>query len=134
MSEFPIYPNSYKIHVDGSYDKDNNMGKIAWVVYLHNELVSTNIVPMISHCSVNGLEALVFKIINQIYSGAKIYTDSAHVWQNWKGKNKNRIYLIDHNDNLADDLLRGKSIPQKYKKVPTYKFEYVRIKEEVSEN
>jgi len=106
------------------------MGKLAWVVYLQDELVSTNILPKVRSNSVNGLEALVFKIINQIYSGAKIYTDSKNVWEEWKGKNKNRIYLIDHKDNLADALLRGKEIPTKYQKVPTYRFEYVKVKDE----
>ena len=125
-----VVSQCYKVHVDASLDAQNQMGKLAWVVYLQDELVSTNILPKVRANSVNGLEALVFKIINQIYSGAKIYTDSKSVWEEWKGKNKNRIYLIDHKDNLADALLRGKEIPTKYQKVPTYRFEYVKVKDE----
>jgi len=128
-NQFPIGAQSFKIHVDGSYDFENNIGRIAWVVYLHDELVSTNILPKIRK-NVNDLEKLVFKIINQIYEGSKIYTDSAVVWEEWKGKNKNKIYLIDSKDNLADALLKGKKVPQKYQKVPTYKFEYVKVREE----
>ena len=128
-NRFPIEPQCYKVHVDGSFDYENNIGRIAWVVYIHDELVSTNIIPKIIKKSSRDLEQLVFKIANQVYDGAKIYTDSAEVWKTWKGKNKNRIYLIDSKDNLADALLRGKELPLKYQKVPTYKFEYVRIKE-----
>ena len=129
-SNYPITPQCYKIHVDASFDEKNKLGKIAWVVYLNDELVSTNILPKVRAANPNTLESLVFKIINQIYHGARIYTDSNAVWEEWKGKNKNRIYLVDHNDNLADFLLRGKDIPQKYQKVPTFRFEYVRVKEE----
>ncbi len=125
-----IRPQCYKVHVDASFDAKEKMGKLAWVVYLQDKLVSTNILPKVRANSVNALEALVFKIINQIYSGSKIYTDSKNVWEEWKGKNKNRIYLIDHNDNLADALLKGRQIPTKYQKVPTYRFEYVKIKDE----
>lgn len=125
-----IAPQCYKVHVDASFDEKSQMGRIAWVVYLQDELASTNILPKIRANSVNTLEALVFKIINQIYSGAKIYTDSRSVWESWKGKNKNRIYLIDRRDNLADALLRGKGVPARYQKVPTYRFEYVRVREE----
>ena len=127
---YPIRPNCFKVHVDASFHKDGiTPNKIAWVVYLNDELFSTHIVPVMNRNSVNGLEELAFKIVNQLYGGAKIYTDAAHVWEKWKGKNKNRIYLIDHNDNLADDLIRTKDIPKKYQKVPTYKFEYVKVKE-----
>jgi len=130
IKECQIFPQSYKIHVDASFDSGNKIGKIAWVVYLHDELISTNILPMIRAKNANRLEELVFKIINQIYDGGKIYTDSANVWEEWKGKNKNRIYLIDSKDNLADALLKEKEIPKKYQKVPTYKFEYIKIKEQ----
>lgn len=130
MNEFPIVPRNYKIHVDASHDSENKMGKIAWVVYLHDELISTNILPKIISTSAQDLEGLVFKIINQIYEGGKIFTDSARVWEEWKGKNKNRIYLINSKDNLADAVIREKEIPIKYQKVPTYKFEYVKIKEQ----
>ena len=122
-------PQCYKIHVDASYDQNAKLGKIAWVVYLHDELVSTNILPMVRRNSAEALEELVFKIINQIYEGSKIYTDSRVVWEDWKGKNKNRIYLIDRKDNLADLLLRGKEIPRQYQKVQTFRFEYVKVKE-----
>ena len=131
MNDFPIEPQSYKVHVDASLDHQKPFGRIAWVVYLQNELISTNILPKIRTKSAQRLEELVFKIINQIYEGAKIYTDSANVWEEWKGKNKNRIYLIDRKDNLADDLLRGKDIPIQYKKVPTFKFEYVKVLEQI---
>lgn len=130
FTKYPIKPQCYKIHVDASYDQENRMGKIAWVVYLRDELISTNILPMVKRKSAEALEELVFKIINQIYDGAKVYTDSQVVWEQWKGKNKNRIYLIDHNDNLADLHLRGKEIPKKYQKVPTFRFEYVKVKDE----
>ncbi len=125
-----ITPQSYKVHVDASYDAETQLGKLAWVVYLRDELVSMNVTSHVRRNSINGLEALAFKIVNQIYDGAKIYTDSVAVWKNWKGKNKNRMYLIDNNDNVADDLLRGNVIPIKYPKPSTYKFEYVRVKED----
>jgi len=127
---YPTVPRCYKVHVDASFDEESRLGKIAWVVYLQDELVSANILPKVRAASVHSLEVLVFKIINQIYDGAKIYTDSKPVWEDWKGKNKNRIYLIDHNDNLADALLRGKDIPARYQKVPTYRFEYVKVRDE----
>ncbi len=129
MNVFPVEPQSYKVHVDASYDPDTKSGKIAWVVYLHDELISTNILPKIRRNSVRALEELVFKIVNQIYHGGKIYTDSQEVWNEWKGKNKNRIYLINRKDNLADDLLRGNEIPKTYQKIPTFKFEYVKVQE-----
>ena len=123
-------PQNFKIHVDSSFDTDTRIGKLAWVVYMNNELVSTNILPFVHASSNNELEKRVFSLANQVYEGAKIYTDSAAVWHNWKGKNKNRIYLIDHNDNLADDLLHGKTISPTYIKVPTFRFEYIRVKED----
>ena len=129
FTKYPSMPQCYKVHVDASYDEKAKLGKIAWVVYLHDELISTNILPMVRRNSAEALEELVFKIVNQVYEGSKIYTDSDKVWEEWKGKNKNRIYLIAHKDNLADDLLRGKEIPLKYQKVPTYRFEYVKVKE-----
>lgn len=128
---YPIAPQSYKIHVDASYDSETKVGRLAWVIYIENKLITTNITTHVRRKSANALEQLVFKIANQIYSGAQIYTDSQSVWKNWKGKNKNRIYLIDHNDNLADNLLRGEEIPSEYPKPSTYKFEYIRVKEDV---
>ena len=124
-----IKPQNFRIHIDASYDAKNRIGKIAWVVYLKDNLISTNILPHVRRGSIETLEELVFIIVNQIYDGAKIYTDNKHVWEKWKSKNKNRIYLIDHDDNLADALLRGKEIPSKYKKVPTFRFEYVRVED-----
>lgn len=125
----PVLPQQYRIHVDVSFDSESRMGKLAWVVYLQDELVSSNVLPKVRAGSANALEKLVFKIINQIYAGAKIYTDSVSVWQEWKGKNKNRIYLIDSDDNLADALLKGRDVPARYRKVPTYRFEYVRVRD-----
>lgn len=107
------------------------MGKIAWVVYLQHKLVCTSITTQILSTNSKNLEELVFKIVNQIYQGAKIYTDNSGVWHTWKGKNKDRIYLIDHNDNLADFILRGKEIPKIYPRTKTFRFEYVRIEDDI---
>ena len=40
---------------------------------------------------------------------------------------KNRIYLIDHNDNLAHRLFTGKKAPKKYIKVPIFRSEYAKM-------
>lgn len=128
--DHPPLPQSYKVHVDASYDGITKLGKIAWAVYINNKLASSNVTTHVRRTSIQSLEALAFKTVNFIYEGAKIYTDSAAVWEEWKGKNKNRIYLIDHNDNLAHDILHDKSLPKQYIKVPTYKFEYVKVKDD----
>ena len=127
---FGTYRPSYKIHVDASFDENTRMGKIGWVVYLHDKLVSTNVLPMIQRKSIQSLEELMFKIVNQIYKeNAKIYTDSASVWKDWGGKNKNKICLIDSKNNVADRLLNGKDIPLSYKKIPAFRFEYIIVQE-----
>lgn len=126
--EFALQAQHYKVHVDASYDSQKKLGKIAWVTYIHDQLVSTNVIPCIRHSSIQSLEELVFKVVDQVYCGAKIFTDSAKVWETWKSKHKNRIYLINSKDNLADDLLRGKGVATRYKKVPTYRFEYVKVR------
>ena len=127
---FGTYSPSYRIHVDASFDEKTRMGKIGWVVCLYDKPVSTSVLLMIRRKTIQSLEELVFKIVNQIYKkNAKTYADSASVWEDWKGRNKNKICLTDSKNNVADRLLNGKDIPLSYKKIPTFRSEYIRVRE-----